>query len=101
YLEIWPVGFRSFGVMVPNLLNLPILLWGLAAPRHVIGLAMYAASRTAECACCSAHSCSFALRRGAPSASIIGVLWHHRAGRPRPHRRSARTVTCTRDDHRR
>jgi alkylhydroperoxidase family enzyme len=73
YLEIWPVGFRSFSVMVPNLLNLPILLWGLAAPRHVIGLAMYAASRTAECAYCSAHSCSFALRRGAPPASIIGV----------------------------
>jgi alkylhydroperoxidase family enzyme len=75
YLEIWPAGFRSFGVMIPNLLNLPILLWGLAAPRHVIGLAMYTASRTAECAYCSAHCCSFALRRGAPSSSVIeGVL---------------------------
>jgi alkylhydroperoxidase family enzyme len=74
YLEIWPVGFRSYSVMVPNLLNLPILLWGVAAPRHLVGLAMYAASRTAGCAYCSAHSCSFALRRGAPPASIVGAL---------------------------
>jgi alkylhydroperoxidase family enzyme len=73
YLEIWPTGFRSIGVMIPNLLNLPILLWGLGAPRHIIGLAMYSASRAAGCAYCSAHSCSFALRRGAPAASVIGA----------------------------
>lgn len=35
---------------------------------------MYAASRAALCAYCSAHSCSFALRRGAPSASVAGAL---------------------------
>jgi alkylhydroperoxidase family enzyme len=74
YLEIWPVGFRTFNVMVPNLLNLPILLWGLGAPRQIVGLAMYSASRTAQCAYCSAHACSFTLRRGAPPASIIGAL---------------------------
>jgi hypothetical protein len=74
YLEIWPVGFRTCNVMVPNFLNLPISLWGLGAPRQVVGLAMYAASRAAECAYCSAHSCSFALRRGTPPESVARAL---------------------------
>jgi alkylhydroperoxidase family enzyme len=74
YLEIWPVGFRTFNVMVPNLLNLPISLWGLGAPRQIVGLAMYSASRTAQCAYCTAHNCSFTLRRGASPASIVGAL---------------------------
>ncbi len=49
YLEIWPTAFRSYNVMVPNLLNLPLLIWGLGAPRDAIGLAMYVASRSAGC----------------------------------------------------
>lgn len=65
YLEIWPPGFRTYNVMVPNLLNLPLLTWGLGAPRATVGLAMYVSSRAAGCAYCSAHACSFALRRGA------------------------------------
>ena len=73
YLEIWPIALRTLNVMVPNLLNLPILLWGIGAPRHIVGLSMYAASRAAGCAYCSAHACSFALRRGAPPASIVGA----------------------------
>jgi alkylhydroperoxidase family enzyme len=60
--------------MVPNLLNLPMSLWGLGAPRQIVGLAMYSASRAAECAYCSAHSCSFAVRRGASPASVIGAI---------------------------
>jgi alkylhydroperoxidase family enzyme len=74
YLEIWPVGFRTYNLIVPNLLNMPVALWGLGAPRHIVGLAMYAASRAAQCAYCSAHSCSFALRRGAPPASVAAAL---------------------------
>jgi len=27
YLEIWPPAFRTYNVMVPNLLNLPLLVW--------------------------------------------------------------------------
>src|SRR5262249_44154584 len=65
YLEIWPAACRTLNVMVPNFLNLPFLLWGLGAPRSTVGLAMYVSSRAAGCAYCSAHSCSFALRRGA------------------------------------
>ncbi|HXM69888.1 MAG TPA: hypothetical protein VN970_02050, partial [Thermoanaerobaculia bacterium] len=33
---------------------------------------IYTASRTARCAYCTAHTCAFALRRGAPPAAIAG-----------------------------
>src|SRR5215204_2045980 len=66
YLEIWPTAFRTYNVMVPNLLNLPLLVWGFGAPVTIVGLVMYVSSRTAGCPYCSAHSCSFAMRRGAP-----------------------------------
>jgi alkylhydroperoxidase family enzyme len=74
YLEIWPPAFRTYNVMVPNLLNLPFLGWGLGAPRSTVGLAMYVSSRTAGCAYCSAHSCSFALRRGATIEEVASAL---------------------------
>lgn len=74
YLEIWPPAFRTYNVLVPNLLNLPFLLWGLGAPRSSIGLAMYVASREAGCAYCAAHACSFALRRGASVDEVATAL---------------------------
>ena len=74
YLEIWPPAFRTYNVMVPNLLNLPLLVWGLGAPRSTVGLAMYVSSRTAGCAYCSAHTCSFALRRGATVDQVTSAL---------------------------
>jgi alkylhydroperoxidase family enzyme len=74
YLEIWPPAFRTYNVMVPNLLNLPFMTWGLGAPRSTVGLAMYVSSRTAGCAYCSAHSCSFALRRGATLEEVTSAL---------------------------
>ncbi len=63
-LEIWPPAFRSYNVMVPNLLNLPLLLWGVGAPKSAVALAMLASSRAASCMYCTAHTCAFALRRG-------------------------------------
>src|SRR5690349_1265318 len=57
YLEVWPPAFRTYNVMVPNLLNLPFLVWGFGAPRRSVGLAMYVSSRTAGCMYCSAHAC--------------------------------------------
>ena len=63
-LEIWPVGFRTYNLLVPNLLNLPISLIDRNSNKALLGLAMYSASQTAQCAYCTAHSCSFALRRG-------------------------------------
>ena len=74
YLEIWPPAFRSYNVMVPNLLNLPFLVWGFGAPRGSVGLAMYVSSRTAGCMYCSAHSCTFALRRGATVDEVASAL---------------------------
>lgn len=79
YLEIWPPAFRTCNVMVPNLLNLPFMMWGMGAPRATVGLAMYASSRMAGCAYCSAHVCTFALRRGATvdaAATNETVRWY-------------------------
>jgi len=66
YLEIWPPAFRTYNILVPNFLNLPFGIFGIGgAPKEVVGLGMYVSSRIAECPYCSAHTCSFALRRGA------------------------------------
>ena len=72
YLEIWPPAFRAYNLLVPNTLNLPGLLLGMGARKDLIGLAMYASSRAAECMYCSAHCCSFALRRGTSEDAILG-----------------------------
>jgi hypothetical protein len=74
YLEIWPPAFRTYNVMVPNFLNLPFMVWGLGAPRSTLGLAMYVSSRAAGCMYCSAHSCTFALRRGATVDEVASAL---------------------------
>jgi len=75
YLEIWPPAFRTYNIMVPNFLNLPFSLFGFGgAPKDIVGLGMYVSSRTAECPYCSAHSCSFALRRGASPEKIAQAL---------------------------
>jgi alkylhydroperoxidase family enzyme len=72
YLEIWAPGFRTYNLMVPAFLQLPASLVGLGAPKAVVGLAMYTSSRAAACAYCSAHTCSFALRRGSSPGSVVG-----------------------------
>jgi hypothetical protein len=71
-LEIWPTGFRTYNLLVPNLLNLPVSLLGQGAPKDLVGLSMYVASRAAECMYCSAHTCSFALRRGTTPEALTG-----------------------------
>jgi len=72
FLEIWPVGFRSYNLVVPNLINLPFSLFGFGAPKALVGLAMYISSREADCAYCTAHCCSFAIRRGSSTESLTG-----------------------------
>jgi alkylhydroperoxidase family enzyme len=73
-LAIWPTGFRSYNLLVPNLLNLPFSVWGFGPPVVTLGLALYAASRTAQCSYCTAHTCSFTLRRGSSPEKITGDL---------------------------
>ena len=75
YLEIWPPAFRTYNIMVPNFLNLPFSVFGFGgAPADVVGLGLYVASRVAECPYCSAHTCSFALRRGASPEKVAHAL---------------------------
>ena len=31
-LAIWPTGFRTYNLLVPNLLNLPFSVWGFGPP---------------------------------------------------------------------
>jgi hypothetical protein len=71
-LAIWPTGFRSYNLLVPNLLNLPFSVWGWGPPVVPLGLALYTASWTARCSYCTAHTCAFSLRRGAPPAAVTG-----------------------------
>ncbi|MEM9653220.1 MAG: hypothetical protein AAGA65_14060 [Actinomycetota bacterium] len=73
YLEIWQPGFRTYNLMVPNFLNLPGNLLGAGAPKDLVGLSLYASSRAAECAYCSAHTCTFALRRGSSADAVTGA----------------------------
>ncbi|WP_114783204.1 carboxymuconolactone decarboxylase family protein [Botryobacter ruber] len=70
-LEIWPPGFRTYNLLVPNMFNLPNTLFGSKSFKASMGLAMYASSKAA-CAYCTAHACSFALRRGASTGAITG-----------------------------
>ena len=72
YLEIWQPGFRTYNLIVPNFLNLPAALAGRGAPKDLVGLGMYVSSRAAGCNYCSAHTCSFALRRGSSQAAVTG-----------------------------
>jgi len=84
YLEIWPPAFRTYNVMVPNFLNLPAPIFGVGgAPGELVGLGMYVSSRVAECPYCSAHACSFALRRGAPVDTVAQALIRRRRLHPR------------------
>jgi alkylhydroperoxidase family enzyme len=71
-LEIWPTGFRTYNLLVPNMFNLPNTLFGSKSFKAAMGLAMYASSKTAACPYCTAHACSFALRRGATVDAILG-----------------------------
>lgn len=78
YLEIWPRAFKSYNLIVPNLMNAPFSqLWvgpGYSRGSALQGIGMYAVSRSAECPYCSAHTCSYALRRGASPETLIKGL---------------------------
>lgn len=70
YLAIYPPGFRSYLLLIPNMLNIPHLLLGTATPSAVIGVAMHYSSRAAKSRYCSLNSAVFALRRGIPEAVL-------------------------------
>ena len=69
-LEIWPTAFRTYNLLIPNLMNLPQSLMGNKELKKMISLAMFFSSRSADCRYCTAHACTFVLRRGG-SADLI------------------------------
>ena len=72
YLAISPAGLDTYALIVPNFANMPFTLWGFGGvPKELFSLVMYASSRAAGCMYCSAHSCTFALRRGATPAQLV------------------------------
>lgn len=83
YMAIYPPAFRAQNLLVPNLLNVPFSLFGFGAPMPLVGLAMYAASKAAQCMYCTAHSCTFALRRGLGPEEVARAI-----GAPDPERMS-------------
>jgi alkylhydroperoxidase family enzyme len=74
FLAIWPAGFRTYNALVPALFNMPSLLMGRTGRRikPLVGLAAYTSSRAAACMYCSAHTCAFALKRGASAEAVAG-----------------------------
>lgn len=74
YLAIWAPAMRAQGLLVPTMLNLPGSLFGLGIPLSLAGLSMFAASKSAECSYCTAHSCTFAIRRGLSIEAIVEAL---------------------------
>jgi len=75
YLEIWPKGMKTYNLVVPNLLNAPFAQMrlgpGYGRGSALQGLGMYVVSKTAECPYCTAHTCSYALRRGASAEALV------------------------------
>jgi len=73
-MEIWPTSFRTYNLFVPNLLNLPASLFGSKSVKALMGLAMYQSSAAAGCNYCTAHCCSFAIRRGLNESVVLGEV---------------------------
>ncbi len=75
YLEIWPPAFRTYNIMVPNFLNLPVPVFGLGGPpADVVGLAMDVASPPPSARTARRTAAPFAMRRGAAADKVAGAL---------------------------
>lgn len=75
YLEIWPKAMKSYNLVVPNLMNAPFAQMrlgpGLSRGAALQGLGQYIVSKSSQCAYCTAHTCSYALRRGARMEAVM------------------------------
>jgi len=76
-LSRWPTGLRSAQLLATGLLDLPRSVLGAPAarnktPNDLVGLAMYASSREAQCEYSAAHASAYAIRRGLHPAAIAG-----------------------------
>lgn len=71
-LEIFPPALQTFNTVVTNLLVQPRLLLPNAGPSKYTALAMYFASKAAQCTYSTLHTCHLALRRGAAEGVFSG-----------------------------
>lgn len=71
-LELWPSAFKSYNMLIGNLLNMPFSLFGDPSRKRLMGLALYTSSASSGCSYCTAHTCSFALRRGLDESIVLG-----------------------------
>ncbi len=71
-LEMYPTAFKSYNMLIGNLLNMPYSLFGNPTKKRLMGLALYTSSASSGCNYCTAHTCSFALRRGLDESIILG-----------------------------
>jgi hypothetical protein len=79
YLEIWPPASRTYDILVPNLLNLPVPVLGVGRPQAWLGWRCTWRAASPATPTRSAHSCSFAMRRGAPLEKVAAALVPDRA----------------------
>lgn len=79
-MAIWSPAFDCYNLIVPNLLNMPESIFGFGPPgaaplpKDLSGLAIHAASRANDCSYCTAHTCTYALRRGLDSSVLRNML---------------------------
>jgi hypothetical protein len=75
YFAIWPTGYRTCNLIIPNFLNCPQLLLGSTARSAIIGMVMHYSSRASKSRYCSLHTCVFAMRRGVPAEVLRSNLF--------------------------
>ncbi|CAM9632431.1 unnamed protein product, partial [Hapterophycus canaliculatus] len=64
YLELWPPGFETYNVMVPNLFDIPFCDFGVGTlTPDLRSIPAYVSSRTYGCAYCSSHT------------AVMGTVW--------------------------
>jgi len=75
-MTLWPPSFDCYNILLPNSLNIPEVILGVPGSVDIklISLAMYASSRANECAYCTSHCCSFAVRRGVDPSILRNLL---------------------------
>jgi len=78
YLDIWPKAFKSYNLIVPNLMNVPFAQMrvgaGYGRGSALQGLGMYMISKSAACPYCTAHTCSYAIRRGTQIPTLLAGM---------------------------
>ncbi|PRQ08086.1 carboxymuconolactone decarboxylase family protein [Enhygromyxa salina] len=71
YFEIWPPAFTTYSVLVPSLLDIPRCDLGRGISPDLRSLVVYVASRSYDCAYCSAHAAGMGTIFKGPGGSLL------------------------------